>query len=136
MGEEGPPSSLATPSVKRTDVPSRHAGQSVPASTTPDSLAASGKDVSGAPESLTDGVQSLPFGSTDGSESQHCSVAVTSADGHSPAGHVPSLCFDTSPFASHEAHTEPQQATLVPLAMQVPLGQAPPCGVRYPFDSQ
>lgn len=39
-------------------------------------------------------------------------------------------------MASHDAQTDPQHGTLVPLARQVPLGQDEPVGAEYPLDSQ
>jgi hypothetical protein len=100
--------------------------QSPDASGTLASTAASTGAASATPESITAAVQYAPLVRTEGSVSQHCRVAVTSGEGHSPAGHVPALVYETSPFASHEAHWEPQQGTLVPLCRHVPFGHDPP----------
>ena len=60
--------------------------------------------------------------------SQHCNVPVASADGHSPAGHIPPASYETSPLDSHVGQSEPQHDTGVPLAGHVPLGHDPPAG--------
>ena len=39
-------------------------------------------------------------------------------------------------MASHDAHSDPQQGTLVPLAMHVPFGHEEPVGTAYPLDWQ
>jgi hypothetical protein len=81
-------------------------------------------------------VQYVPSGNTEGALSQQVSVAVTSAEGQSPAGHVPALVYETRPFASQEAQMDPQHGTLVPLAMHVPFGHDAPLGGSYPLDWQ
>ena len=67
----------------------------------------------------------MPSGKTDGAESQQASVAVTSAEGQSPAGQLPALVYETSPLSSHVAHWEPQHASLVPFCRHVPFAHAP-----------
>ncbi len=110
--------------------------QSPEASGTLASTAASTGAASATPESITAGVQYMPSGNTEGSESQHCRVPVTSAEGQSPAGQVPPLVYETRPFASHEAHWDPQQAALAPFCRHVPFAHDPPLAGAYPFDSQ
>jgi hypothetical protein len=68
--------------------------------------------------------------------SQHERVAVLSADGQRPAGHCPASSYETSPLLSQLGQIDPQHGWLVPCAMHVPLGQAPPVGAMYPFEPQ
>jgi hypothetical protein len=61
---------------------------------------------------------------------------VTSADGHSPAGHMPFEPYETSPLDSHDGHWDPQHACAMPVALHVPFGHSPATGGEYPLDSQ
>jgi hypothetical protein len=51
-------------------------------------------------------------------------------------GHIPLASYETSPLPSHVGQSDPQQATAVPLAKQVPFGHVEPVGDEYPLDSQ
>jgi hypothetical protein len=68
--------------------------------------------------------------------SQHASVAVRSPEGQRPEGHCPASSYETSPLLSQLGQSDPQHGALVPCAMHVPLGHAPPVGAMYPFDAQ